>query len=53
MTSITLIVLFAIIGATINAGVAYWIFFSVFCLFRLIVIVDKVVKWLEENGELI
>ena len=30
------IVLFAIIGATIDAGVGYWICFSVYCVFRVI-----------------
>lgn len=30
------IVLFAIIGATINAGTAYWICFSGFCVVKLI-----------------
>lgn len=29
------IVLFAIIGATIKAGVGYWICFAVFCAFKL------------------
>lgn len=30
------IVLFAIIGAHINAGVGYWICYGLFCLFKLI-----------------
>lgn len=30
------IVLFAIIGATIEAGVGYWICFSVYCVLRFI-----------------
>lgn len=29
------IVLFAIIGAHINAGAGYWICFGVYCLFRI------------------
>lgn len=47
------IALFAIIGATIKAGVGYWICFSVLCLFRLICLIGKIVKWAEENGELL
>ena len=46
------IALFAIIGATIKAGVGYWICFSVLCLFRLIKFVGAFIKWAEENGEL-
>lgn len=30
------IALFAIIGATINAGTAYWLCFGVFCVIKLI-----------------
>ena len=30
------IVLFAIIGATINAPVAYWVCFGFYCLFRVL-----------------
>lgn len=26
------IVLFAIIGATINAGTVYWVFFALYCI---------------------
>lgn len=30
------IILFAIIGAKINAGIAYWIVFGLFCFFKVI-----------------
>lgn len=32
---ITSIALFAIIGATINAGVGYWVVFTLYVIFRL------------------
>lgn len=38
------IVLFAIIGATIKAGTAYWICFAVYCLFKLLKIVIDIIK---------
>lgn len=38
------IVLFAIIGATIKAGVGYWICFSILCLIKAITIIAKVIK---------
>ena len=30
------IVLFALIGASINAGVTYWICFSIYCMLKVI-----------------
>lgn len=40
------IVLFAIIGATINAGVAYWICFGLYCVFRVVkIIFDFINEW--------
>lgn len=41
------IVLFAIIGAKINAGVAYWICFGVYCLFHTIKAVKDTIKEME------
>ena len=41
------IVLFAIIGAMINAKTAYWICFSVFCMFKVISVLYK----LSEDGQ--
>lgn len=38
------IVLYALIGAHINAGVAYWICFSVYCAIRLARAIYKAVK---------
>jgi uncharacterized membrane protein len=38
------IALFAIIGATIKAGVDYWICFSVYCLIWLIQLVAKLIE---------
>lgn len=38
------IVLFAIVGATIKAGVGYWICFSVYCLIWLIRLVAKLIE---------
>ncbi len=38
------VVLFAIIGATIKAGVGYWICFSVYCLICLIQLVAKLIE---------
>ena len=43
------IVLFAIIGATINAGTAYWICFSVFCVFKAITLIAEVIKAFAEK----
>jgi hypothetical protein len=37
------IVLFAIIGAKIGAGTAYWICFAVFCTIRLMMALGKVI----------
>lgn len=42
------IVLFAIIGATINAGTAYWVCFSVYCFIKLVLFVVSFVKGLVE-----
>ena len=42
------IVLLAIIGATIKAGVAYWICFSVYCLIRFIKVIAEIIE--ELNG---
>lgn len=43
------IVLFAMIGSAIDAGVAYWICFSVYCLIRLIIsICNAITKGLGE-----
>ena len=36
------IVLFAIIGATINAGFWYWLCFAFYCLVKIAVLVDEV-----------
>lgn len=36
------IVLFAIIGATIKAGVGYWICFALYCVLQLISLVAKI-----------
>lgn len=41
------IVLFAIIGANIDAGVAYWICFGVYCFFRTIKAIKNTIKEME------
>lgn len=41
------IVLFAIIGATMKAGLGYWICFSFYCLFRVI----KLIASLYNNNQ--
>lgn len=38
------VVLFAIIGTTIKAGVGYWICFSVYCLISLIQLIAKLIE---------
>ena len=38
------IVLFAIIGATIKAGTAYWICYSAFCFFKFIELIYSLIK---------
>lgn len=38
------IVLFALIGAYINAGVAYWICFSLFCIIKTISLICTIVE---------
>ena len=42
------IVLFAIIGATIKAGTAYWLCFGGFCLCKLLTLVSEVIKETKE-----
>jgi uncharacterized membrane protein len=42
------IVLFAIIGATIKAGAAFWICFTIYCLIKLIKYIAYAVKILDE-----
>ena len=37
------IILFAIIGATINANVAYWIFYGLFCACKAVKLIVKLV----------
>lgn len=37
------IVLFAIIGATIKAGVWYWVCFAVYCLAKVKLIIENIV----------
>lgn len=36
------IILFAIIGAAINAGVAYWICYGIFCAWKIIKFVVQI-----------
>lgn len=43
------IVLFAIIGATIKAGVAYWLCFSAYSFWKLIKGVGYIVKTFDED----
>lgn len=38
------IVLFALIGAKMNFGVAYWICFAVFCVAKVLKAIDEVLK---------
>lgn len=38
------IVLFAIIGATIKAGVAYWICFGVYCAMKVVLAIKDTIK---------
>lgn len=38
------ITLFAIIGATINAGVAYWILFGIHCACKVVKIVGEILS---------
>ena len=38
------IVLFAIIGAQIHAGTAYWICFAVYCMLKVVLGMCKVLK---------
>lgn len=42
------IALFAIIGATIKAGTAYWLCFSGYCVFRGIVFIRDIIKLTKE-----
>lgn len=39
-----LIVLLAVIGDTIDAGVAYWICFIIYCVIRLITVILEIIK---------
>ena len=43
------IILFAIIGATIKPGTAYWICYAVYCIYKTLKYVD--IKWLESEVE--
>lgn len=43
------IILFAIIGATIKAGVGYWVFFYLLCSWKLARIVGYICKDKNEN----
>ena len=42
------IVLFAIIGAKIGAGTAYWVCFGLYCAFRVIKATKETIKELSE-----
>ena len=42
------IVLFALIGAYMKAGVAYWICFSIHCLIRVILIIAELAEKLDQ-----
>lgn len=39
-----LIVLLAMIGSAIDAGVAYWICFTIYCVVRLITLMLEIIK---------
>lgn len=39
-----LIVLLAMIGSAINAGNAYWICFTIYCVMRLITIILEIIR---------
>lgn len=43
------IVLFAIIGATIDVGCGYWICFSAFCIIKLINLIIDIAKAINES----
>lgn len=43
------IALFAIIGATIKAGVAYWILFSIYCVCQAVKLAGAIIKAAGEN----
>jgi len=43
------IALFAIIGATIKAGTAYWLCFSGYCVLKAITFICGIIKKLEED----
>jgi hypothetical protein len=45
------IALFAIIGATIEAGTAYWIYFIAFCVVKLTETLAKVAEKYKEDSE--
>ena len=38
------IILFAMIGATINAGAASWICFGIYSVFRVLTIIERVIE---------
>ena len=43
------IVLFALIGATIKAGAAYWICFSIHCVLEVVAVTLKIINAFLEN----
>jgi hypothetical protein len=44
------IVLFAIIGATIKAGTAYWVCFGVYCALKIIrLIINTTIEYIQEH----
>lgn len=45
------IVLFALIGAAIEAGVAYWVCFGVYCMFKATITITKFFKAVSDEGE--
>ena len=44
------IILFAIIGATIDAGAWYWVFFGAFCVYKYLKLVLNFAKFMEQGG---
>lgn len=45
------ITLFAIIGATINAGVGYWICYGIFCAVKLFTAIKEVMKEMSDGRD--
>lgn len=43
------IVLFALIGASLEAGLAYWICFGVFCMFKILKFILDFMKTIKED----